>query len=88
MTWRQLLAWRDYAEIEPFGEERADLRSGIVASVVANANRDPKRRPKPYQPSDFMPFINGPKDRRPLTDPGRWAQVKSQAKAMADKERE
>lgn len=41
--------------MEPFGEERADLRAGIIASTIANANRDPKRRRKPYKPEDFMP---------------------------------
>jgi hypothetical protein len=53
MSSRQLTEWIAYAKLEPFGEERADLRAGIVASVIANANRDPKR--KPYKPEDFMP---------------------------------
>jgi hypothetical protein len=44
-----------YAKIEPFGEERADLRAGIVASTIANVNRDPKRRVKPFTPDEFMP---------------------------------
>lgn len=26
-----------------------------MASTVANANRDPKRRSRPYRPGDFMP---------------------------------
>lgn len=42
-----------YYKIEPFGEERADLRAGIIASVIANANRDSKR--KAFEPKDFMP---------------------------------
>jgi hypothetical protein len=50
-----------YYEMEPFGEERADLRSGIVASTVANAHRDAKRRRKPFRPLDFMPRFDGPK---------------------------
>ena len=36
-------------------EEREDLRAGIVASTIANANRDPKRRKQPFKPQDFMP---------------------------------
>lgn len=43
-----------YAEIEPFGEWRADLRAGIIASTVANGNRDPKKQKKPFRPEDFM----------------------------------
>jgi len=36
-------------------QERRDWRSGLIASVIANANRNPKKRSKPYQPSDFLP---------------------------------
>ena len=32
------------------------MRSGIVASVIANVNRDPKKG-KAFKPSDFMPLI-------------------------------
>ncbi len=48
-----LYEWIAYAEIEPFGEERADLRAGIVASTMANINRQ-KGKPA-YKPQDFMP---------------------------------
>jgi hypothetical protein len=49
-----------YAGIEPFGEEAADLRAGIIASVIANVNRDRKRKPDPFTPLDFMPFAERP----------------------------
>ncbi len=42
-----------YLSLEPIGEERADLRSGIVASVIANANR--KKGTRAFKPDDFMP---------------------------------
>lgn len=42
-----------YAEIEPFGEERADLRAGIVASTIANVNRGKNKRA--YKAQAFMP---------------------------------
>lgn len=44
--------WMAYAELEPFGEERADLRSAIVATVMANAWAG---KGKKYKPADFMP---------------------------------
>jgi hypothetical protein len=44
-----------YYEIEPWGEQRADLRAGIVASTMANTARDPKKKAKPFEASDFMP---------------------------------
>jgi len=43
-----------YYRLEPFGWERADLHAGIVASTIANVNRDKKRRAKPYSPKDFI----------------------------------
>lgn len=51
----ELTEWIAYAEIDPFGEWRSDLRAGIVASTVANTARDPKRRHKAYAAADFMP---------------------------------
>ncbi len=61
MSSREFVEWMAYYEFEPFGEERADLRAGIVASTVANASRDPKRRRNPFRPLDFMPRFDGPK---------------------------
>jgi hypothetical protein len=52
---RELTEWEAYAALEPFGEERGDLRAGVVASVIANVNRDPKKRREPFEPKDFMP---------------------------------
>lgn len=46
------LEWMDYNDREPFGEERADLRCGIIAHVIASVNA---RKGKRYKVSDFMP---------------------------------
>lgn len=46
--------WMAYFMVHPFGETRADLRSAIVACVIANANR--ASHSAPYKPYDFMPF--------------------------------
>ena len=42
----------DYYAMEPWGEQRADLRAGIVASTMANLWRS---KGEPSKPSDFMP---------------------------------
>ena len=45
--------WMAFAKIEPFGEERADLRMGIIAAKLHNMWRgknDPIAKPE-----DFMP---------------------------------
>lgn len=75
MSWRQFMGWMRYYREEPFGEERADLRSGIITSAIANSNRDPKKRPQPFSPRDFMPFAKGSSRTaryKPITDPEEW----------------
>ena len=54
----ELGGWLALHRISPWGEDRADLRAGIVASVIANVNRDPKRRAAAYKPVDFMPYAD------------------------------
>lgn len=49
----ELVEWRAYERIEPFGERRADLRMGILAATVVNVNL-PKGRPR-AKPAAFMP---------------------------------
>lgn len=56
---RELSEWMAFDSLEPFGEERADLRAGIVAATVANVNRDPKKQRTPYAPQDFLPKFEG-----------------------------
>lgn len=55
MSSRELTEWQAFFALEPFGEQRDDLRSAIVAATVANASRDAKRRPEPFEVGDFMP---------------------------------
>ena len=55
MSSRELAEWMAFFELEPWGTEVEDWRAGLIASTVANANRDQKRRRRPYEPQDFMP---------------------------------
>lgn len=50
-----------YYNLEPFGEERADLRSGIVAAILVNANS--KKGARTAKPLDFMPFADHDADK-------------------------
>lgn len=51
--------WCLYFQVEPWGESRADLRAGIIASTVANyAGRMRANGADPALPRDFMPFID------------------------------
>lgn len=57
MTAAEFTDWQRYAAAEPFGEQRADLRAGIVASAVANyAGKMRREGLPPAVPTDFMPF--------------------------------
>lgn len=71
---QERISSREFAEywvhytLEPWGAEREDLRSGIVAATVANVNRDPKKRPRPYTPEQFMPQLGAIPDDDEVTD--------------------
>ena len=57
---RELSEWLAFhTHIEPIGETRADLRTGIVASTLANVNRGKNRQA--YKAVDFMPYLDKPK---------------------------
>lgn len=53
ITSAQFAEWLAYSRVDPWGEDRDDLRMGIMASVIANSNRGKGK--KPYKPQDFMP---------------------------------
>jgi len=52
---RELTEWRALYRLEPFGTVRDDWRTGQLCSVLANLQRDPKKRPQPWTPAEFMP---------------------------------
>ncbi len=60
---RLISEWMEYANLEPFGEERADLRAGIVASTMANVWRG--KNGKAAKPGDFMPKFGGEQPKEP-----------------------
>ena len=43
-----------YSELEPFDEERGDIRAAQVTTMLANVNRDSKKRREPYGIRDFV----------------------------------
>ncbi|MEK7947640.1 DUF4035 domain-containing protein [Pigmentiphaga sp. YJ18] len=45
-----------FARLEPFGSHVEDRRAGVVASTLANINRDPKARPEPFGDLDLIPW--------------------------------
>jgi hypothetical protein len=58
MTREDLAEWEALYVIDPWGEQRADLRAGIVASCVCATV--PKHGPVP-SPGELMPYLDRPK---------------------------
>lgn len=52
---RQISEWMAYYTLDPFGEERADLRAAMICALLANINRDPEKRKEAYTAEEFMP---------------------------------
>ena len=52
LTARELMNWIAFYELEPWGEKRADLRAGIIASTTYNMQRG---KGSALKASDFMP---------------------------------
>ncbi|EXI86092.1 MAG: hypothetical protein AW12_02174 [Candidatus Accumulibacter sp. BA-94] len=74
LSYAEFQEWCLYYQIEPWGEDRSDLRAGIVASTVANyAGRTRAEGAEPVRPADFMPYLErppaGPTAEAPATTP-------------------
>lgn len=52
-----------FAQLEPFGDERADLRMAIETSSLVRLWADPKKA-KAITPAMFMPFYEPPPKRQ------------------------
>lgn len=53
--------WLAFMKIEMIGPERNDHQAGIITSMLANVNRDPKKRRQPFSALDFMPYHQPPR---------------------------
>lgn len=60
MSSREFSEWMAFYTIEPWGEERADLRQALTTSAVHNSIQAHAKHPKWTKPEDFMPFADKP----------------------------
>lgn len=60
MSSAEFMAWVAYAELEPFGPLREDLRAGHIAALIANIARSMGKRPSTAKPSDWFPELAEP----------------------------
>lgn len=77
----ELGTWAALYNIDPFDEERADLRAGIVASTLANIHRG--KNTEPLSPFDFMWGGAERKKQQTANDLKNFLMGKSAAKAPA-----
>lgn len=75
ITWRQFLEWNAYAALEPFDEEREDLRNAYVVATLANVNR--KKGTRVRRP-DELKLHFGDAPRRSQT----WQEQKAYGRMM------
>lgn len=54
--------WQAYFRLEPFGEQIADLRHGVLCALLANLKRDTSVRPAPFKPADFIYWAKAAQD--------------------------
>ncbi len=70
ITSREFAEWLAYYRLEPFGEERADLRSARLMALLAQINGDGRME---YSAADFMPDFES--DRKSEVDVADKARV-------------
>lgn len=80
ITGNEFSEWIAYMELEPFGEERGDLRSAIVAMTMANAWR--KKGARLFKPEDFMPDFDGSRRKAKRLTDSNWRSQRAGMKAM------
>ena len=62
-----------------YEQESLDYRAALICSILAEINRDRKKRKKPFTPTDFMPKR---RDDEKLTDEQMLNRVKMISKAL------
>ena len=50
LDWDQLLDWQEFYDVDPWGDERADLRSTALAVTVLSGFAGGNRMPEPTYP--------------------------------------
>jgi hypothetical protein len=58
LTSEDILYWRAYSILEPWGDTREDFRMGLIASILFNSNRGKDVDPKMWY--HFFPNVDAP----------------------------
>lgn len=54
ITWEQWEEWKAFSIVEPFDNDREEALFGQIVQVIANVNRNPKKRQRPYSIEEAM----------------------------------
>lgn len=54
----EYLSWQEFYAIEPWGLAVQDAMQANIGQILANINRDTKRRPDPYQLREFLLYAD------------------------------
>jgi len=69
LTIKERSLWRVYLTNYPTLETRLDLNIAHLCSLLANINRDSKKKSSPYEITDFLLKYNTKEDQRYRKDP-------------------
>ncbi|MBN1807181.1 MAG: hypothetical protein JW837_18185 [Sedimentisphaerales bacterium] len=78
LSYKDYLRWSLYYRKRPFGVEAADYRQALTTCILANVNRDGKKKPTPFTPEDFMTGKKPPKEQS-------WQQMKMMLEAFCNR---
>lgn len=56
LSGHELSEWQAFFRLDPFGEDRADLRNAMLISSLVNLFKGKKSQP--VRPEDYMLFLN------------------------------
>lgn len=76
MSREELTEWIAFAQLEPFGAEFEEYLAALVASVIAEVNRNRKKRGKAFAPREFMQKWGEPEAGKATTPEGMFDFVK------------
>lgn len=85
MSSREFSEWMIYYELEPFGEERADLRQAMTTSAVHNNLQAKAKNPKYTKPTDFMLFSKNEDEQVDTVEPVPSEELRKKFMAFAGK---
>ena len=73
MPYAELMGWREYYGVEPWGLDVKDALQANAVAVLANINRNTEKRSEPYRLKDFLLFAPKEKPRIEPTVEGKTA---------------